>query len=88
MFFKDGTIDQYEQVIQKMGFTPGGRGAPHGLFHWVAKTDGGLRIVDVWDSKEEYERFAQEKIGPLTQEAGIAPPEVALYDVHNYLTAG
>jgi hypothetical protein len=89
MNFKGATIDQYEQVIGKMGFTHGGPGAPHGLFHWVAQTDDGLRVVDVWDSKEEYERFAQEQIGPYTQEAGIpAPPEVTFHEVHNYLTAG
>ncbi len=50
MNFKGATLDQYEQVIEKMGFTHGGKGAPHGLFHWVAQTDDGIRVVDVWDS--------------------------------------
>jgi hypothetical protein len=89
MNFKGATLDQYEQVIQKMGFTHGGAGAPHGLFHWVAQTNDGIRVVDVWDSKEAYEQFAQERIGPLTQEVGIpAPPEVKYTEVHNYLTTG
>jgi hypothetical protein len=89
MLFKGGTIDQYEQVIQKMGFTHGGPGAPHGLFHWVALADDGIRVVDVWDSKEAYEQFAQEQIGPYAAEAGIpAPPEVKYTEIHNYLTAG
>ena len=89
MSFKGATLDQYEQVIQKMGFTHGGSGAPHGLFHWVAQTDDGIRVVDVWDSKEAYEQFAQEQIGPYAAEAGVpGPPEVKYTDVHNYLTAG
>jgi hypothetical protein len=89
MDFKGATIDQYEQVIQKMGFTHGGPGAPHGLFHWVAQSDDGIRVVDVWDSKEEYEKFAQEQIGPYAAEAGFpGPPEVKYTEVHNYLTAG
>jgi hypothetical protein len=71
-----------------MGFRPGGKGAPGGLFHWVTKTDDGIRITDVWDSKETFDKFAQEKIGPLSQEVGIAgPPEITFYEVHNYLTA-
>jgi hypothetical protein len=86
MDFKGATLEQYNQVIELMGFEPGGVGAPHGMFHWVAQTDDGIRVVDVWDSKEEYERFAHDRIGPLTQQVGIpAPPEITFYDVHNYL---
>ena len=47
MNFRGATLEQYDQVIQKMGFTPGGVGAPGGLFHWVTGTDDGIRVVDV-----------------------------------------
>jgi len=87
--FKGGTLEQYDDVIGKMGFQPEGAGAPHGLFHWVTKTSDGIRITDVWDSKEAFERFAQDQIGPITQAAGVpAPPEIQFFEVHNYLTAG
>ena len=87
--FPGGTLDQYDQVIDKMGFTKGGAGAPGGLFHWVTTTDDGIRVTDVWESREAFDRFAQEKIGPITQEVGVpGPPDVRFYDVHNYLTAG
>ena len=87
--FKGATLDQYDQVIEKMGFTPGGPGGPGGLFHWVTATDDGIRVTDVWESREHFERFADEQIGPYTQEVGIpAPPETTFHDVHNYLTAG
>ncbi|MGB9377889.1 MAG: hypothetical protein WCB04_10305 [Mycobacteriales bacterium] len=84
--FAGGTTDQYDQVIEKMGFSKEGAGAPGGLFHWVAATDEGLLIVDVWDSKERFDRFAQEQIGPYTQEVGLPAPEIRGYPVHNYLT--
>lgn len=87
--FTGGTLDQYDQVIQKMGFRPGGPGAPGGLFHWVTKTADGIRVVDVWASREQFDAFAQEKIGPITQEVGVSgPPAMTFYEVHNYLTAG
>ena len=55
-------------------------------FHWAAKTDDGLHVVDVWESREVFDKFAQEQIGPYTQEAGIpAPPETTYYEVHNTL---
>ena len=37
----------------------------------MAKTNDGIRVVDVWETKEQFERFAQEQIGPYTREAGI-----------------
>ena len=86
--FPGGTTDQYEQVIGKMGFEHGGKGAPGGLFHWVTETDGGIRVTDVWESREQFQSFAEEQIGPYTQEAGLPEPQITFHDVHNYLTAG
>ncbi len=83
MDFSGGTLDQYDQVLNKMDL--GGKTAPGGISHWVAKTEDGFRVVDVWESPEVYEQFAQEKIGPLTAEAGLAPPAIQEYDVYNTL---
>jgi hypothetical protein len=87
--FPGGTLEQYDQVVERMGFSRQGEGAPGGIFHWVTATDDGLRVTDVWESREVFEQFAQDSIGPLTQEVGIpGPPQVTFYEVHNYLTAG
>jgi hypothetical protein len=85
--FKGATLDQYDQVIHRMGRRQGGPTPEGAISHWVAKTDDGFRVVDVWESKEAFERFAQEQIRPHTREAGIdQEPEISFYDVHNYLT--
>ena len=87
--FEGGTLEQYDKIIAKMGFEPGGPGAPGGLFHWVTQTDDGIRVTDVWEDRETFERFAQEKIGPISAEVGIPnPPAISIYEAHNYLTAG
>ena len=86
--FEGGSLDEYDRVIEKMGFDPGGSGAPGGLFHWVTKTDDGIRVTDVWESQEQFQQFAEEKIGPITQEMGLAQPQITTHEVHNYLTAG
>ena len=87
--FAGATAEQYDQVIAKMGFRPEGAGGPGGMFHWVTVTDSGLRVTDVWETKELFEKFAAEKIGPISQEVGFpAPPEIQFFGVHNYLTAG
>ena len=68
-----------------MGLT-GGNIPPGAISHWTAETDDGLRVVDVWESREKFDRFAQEQIGPFTQQAGITePPQMTYRDVHNYL---
>jgi hypothetical protein len=61
---KGATVDQYDQVLAKMGRTPRGRGAPGSLFHWVTATEDGIRVTDVWQTREEFETFATEQIGP------------------------
>ena len=89
MKFNGATLDQYDAILEKMGLTPGGAGPPGALFHWAAKTDDGMHIVDVWESRDVFDRFAQERIGPYSREAGIEEqPEMRYYDVHNYITAG
>jgi len=88
LVFSNGTTAQYDKVAKMMGFTPGGKGAPGGLFHWITKTPDGFRVVDVWKTKAEFDKFAREKIGPYTQEVGLAPPTITEHAVHNYLSAG
>jgi hypothetical protein len=89
MDFEGGTLEQYDEILERMGFARGGEGVVGGLFHWVTKTDTGIRVTDVWETAEQYQEFAEEHIGPITQEVGVpAPPQLTFYDVHNYLTAG
>jgi hypothetical protein len=87
MDFPGGTLEQYDQVIGKMGLEPGGDTPDGALFHWVAQTPEGLRVVDVWETQEEFDKFAAEQIGPYSQEAGLQPPQTVSHDVHNHFAA-
>jgi hypothetical protein len=80
----EGTLDQYDQVVQSMGLTPGGPTPPGALFHWVTKTDNGFRVTDVWESEEAFNQYAQEQIGPKAAAAGLGPPEPTFHEAHNY----
>jgi hypothetical protein len=86
MDFRGATLDQYDEVIRKMGLTDG-VAPPNAVFHWVSKTDDGLRVVDVWETKEAFEQFAQEQIGPYSREAGIEEePDLTFHEVHNIIS--
>jgi hypothetical protein len=80
-FFYDvpGTEDLYQRVKAEIGDEP-----PKGLvLHLVARHDGGLRHFNVWESREDWERYRAERAGPaigrVLAAAGITerPPEPA-----------
>ena len=55
----------------------------------MTKTDSGIRVVDVWESREQFEKFGAEKVGPITAQVGITEkPKITFFEVHNYLTKG
>ena len=68
-------------------------GFPHTWFSWRHQigpiADAGFRVVDVWNSREEFEAFIENTIGPLAAQVGIpGPPSMQFFEVHNYFTAG
>jgi hypothetical protein len=87
--FRGATLEQYDRINETIGLLPGGPASPQEFFHWVMKTDDGFRVVDVWESHEAFERFAHDKLGPIYEEVGVtAPPEIQVFEVHNYLAGG
>ena len=89
MEFRGMTVEQYDQIREKAGLTPGGATPPGAIFHWVAETPDGLHIVDVWDSREAFDEYTRDYIGPYSAEVGFTDvPEMRFYDVHNYLGRG
>ena len=60
------TMEQYDEIVGKMGLTPGGATPPGAISHWVAKTNDGMRVVDVWESREGFDQFAnREDLSPV-----------------------
>ncbi len=87
--FEGGTLEQSDRVLELMGLSHGGAGPEGALFHWVTATDDGIRVTDVWESRERFDAFAEDQIGPHSQAVGLpGPPQVTYHDVHNHLTAG
>jgi hypothetical protein len=88
MNFPDATLEQYDQVLSKTRETPAGAAPPGGLFHWAAKNNGGLLIIDVWQTKEQFDSFLEDTLGPAAFEIGVPSfPDITFYEVHNYLAA-
>jgi hypothetical protein len=87
--FDGATLEQYDAVCSKMGLTPKGPGPAGAISHFATMTDTGLRVVDVWATKEQFEKFAQEQIGPFSAAVGMnGQPRMQFFEVHNYFTPG
>jgi hypothetical protein len=80
-FTYDVPIDAAIYARIKEGLGPD---QPPGLIaHLAWRTDAGLRYVDVWDSKDDYEAFADSRLHPvvhpiLNDLLGFVPSEPAL----------
>ena len=81
------TLERYDEAVEIAGFLPGGPLPPGALFHWVAKTDLGIRIVNVWESREGYDQFAARQ-AEIVEEVGVDRDSIRVefFEVHNYLS--
>jgi hypothetical protein len=72
MEFPGVTWEQYEQLVQDLALS----GPPEGMLTHVCgpTSDGGWRMVDVWESQEAFERFANELLIPRAQAHGFPQP--------------
>ena len=59
---------------------------PHAglLLHTVAVVEGGLQILDIWDSAEAFQAFAQNTLGPGLASMGFTEqPDITVHDLYN-----
>ena len=70
-----GTTDQYDEVNKKLDVE---NNPPDGLIiHTCAAIGDNLRIVDVWESQGDYEKFSEGRLGAAVTEVMGPPPEGA-----------
>jgi hypothetical protein len=75
------TAEQYDEVRRRVDWE--GNPADGGMFHVVGFGDDGMRIADIWESPDHFERFGQERFMPVVQELGVtSEPKVEIVPVH------
>jgi hypothetical protein len=77
------TEEQYDAARNLINLNLGGDVPKGGMFHVSAITDEGARVVDIWESAEEFQAFFDDHVMPSAQELSIeGEPRVEIYPVH------
>jgi hypothetical protein len=59
--------------------------ATGGIFHVAWIDDAGLRFVDVWESEEDWQAFARDRLMPALERLGVSePPPYTASPAHRY----
>ncbi|MDP9018962.1 MAG: hypothetical protein M3N19_11675 [Candidatus Eremiobacteraeota bacterium] len=61
-------------------------GTPKGLlFHWSNRTPRGLRVVDVWESREDFDNFAERQIVPVLDLHNLDEPDLEIHETADFM---
>ena len=79
----DVTTVQYDATIRQL--EKSGDWLPEGLeYHVAFKSDGKVKVSEIWDSREQFEAFG-ERLMPVLKDAGIEPGKPEMLEIHNIL---
>ena len=89
MEFPMATQANYDKIMENLGMERyGTQDLPEGLICHVAfPAEKGWMVVDVWDSREDFDRFLQERLMSAVTRAGMPRPTVKEYPVYDLLSA-
>jgi hypothetical protein len=79
------TPDQYNQVMRALDFD--NKPQSGAIFHVAGFMGNTMRVMDIWESQQAFEKFQKERLEPVLQKVGITgQPKVQFYPVHNIYT--
>src|SRR5688572_2515669 len=73
----------YAETIKKL--EAAGAGSPPGrLYHVCFGDKDNLRVSDIWETREAFDKFS-ETLVPILTELGIQAGDLEVFDVHNII---
>jgi hypothetical protein len=63
------TAPEYRAVMDELGVEQRPEGGIY--LHLTTPTDSGYRIVEIWDEKENFDRFVERRLAPANEAIGV-----------------
>ena len=73
------TQEQYDQVVEGVGEPRLGEGQ---VSHLAGPSADGWCVVDVWESRADFDRFMADRLGEQLQRAGWTEPQITEFAVY------
>ena len=65
----DLTVAEYRKVMDELGVE---RRPEGGIYlHLTTPTEDGFRVVEIWDEKEGFDRFVEQRLAPASAAVGV-----------------
>ncbi len=77
------TASQYDEAIRRLE-AAGAANPPGRLHHVCIGTGDKLKVVDLWESEEAFQKFGQ-TLMPIMQDIGLDPGQPSAEPVHNII---
>ena len=84
-----GPIEVYDASHAEITKRLDGAVADGLVLHVVRALDDGFEVLEVWESKDQYEKFNRDVVGPAMAAVGVPtdapPPETVEFEPHNLM---
>jgi hypothetical protein len=76
------TASEYRAVMDELGVEQRPEGGIY--LHLTTPTDFGYRIVEIWDEKDNFDRFVERRLAPANEAIGVdRSTEITVTPLHN-----
>jgi hypothetical protein len=78
-----GTAEQDKAITEALNLA--NDPAPGALWRLAGPTDGGWRIVSLWDSQEAFDSFVRDRLTPALTQAGRPVPSFQFWPIESVI---
>jgi hypothetical protein len=77
------TAREYRAVMNRLGVETRPEGGIY--LHLTTPTEFGFRVVEIWDEKEGFDRFVEQRLAPAAEAVGLKREmTIAVTPLHNF----
>jgi hypothetical protein len=77
------TAQEYRRIMDELGVETRPEGGIY--LHLTTPADFGFRVVEIWDRKEGFDRFVEQRLAPASEAVGIdREMTITVTPLHNF----